>query len=309
MSKWSELHDEGYAAAEEGDLEKAVDYLKKAVTQAESKETKDELCQSINCLAVVYQALGQDDEAKETFGRTISLRPDTVELPAAIEALADLFAYDDDEKALELYAESLKEYTRLGEHDSLFDAQNKILAILSFSDDLSVLKERPLSKAEEENFKRQADYGRSLLGEEVTSDAEPAELVQRVDSYVDSWQDAEIDTEELDEMDVAKGLGALWGQQLAKAFDWTWVCLEGAGNLYAVVSKDRALVINPVYFIKSCLEMPELDCTIMLAFNMLQEAGFDEIDEKSYENVMEGVHRVIPKPGRSLSMAAGRLPA
>lgn len=309
MTNWSELHDAGYAAAEEGDLEKAAEFLKKAVKKAESSETESELCQSLNCLAVVYQALGKEDDAKKMFERTISLKPETIELPAAIESLADLYAYDNDEKALELYSDALREYVRLGENDALLDAQNKVLTILSFSDDLSVLKERPLSKAELENFKRQAQYGRELIGVEKKGSFESAELVQRVDSYVDSWQDGEIDDmEELNAMSVANGLGALWAQELVTSFAWTWVCLEGAGNMYAVVSEDRGLIINPVYFVKSCLDMPELDCTIMLAYNMLQEGQFEEIEPDCYENVMEGVHRVIPKPGRSLSMAAGRLP-
>lgn len=308
MSNWSELHDAGYAAAEEGDLKKAVDFLKKAVKQAESGETKDELCQSLNCLAVVYQALGKEDDAKKMFERTIELKPETIELPAAIEALADLYAYEDDAKALELYDEAIREYVRIGEHDGTIDAQNKILAIRCFGEDLEVLKERPLSKAEAESFKRQTEMGAELLDLGKKSTVTPQEIVQRIDSFVDAWQDAEIDTEELDVMDVSKGLGALWAQQLIKEFKWNWVCLEGAGNLYAVVSQDRGLIINPVYFVKSCLDMPELDCTIMLAFNMLQEGQFEEIPENSFENVMEGVHRVIPKPGRSLSMAAGRLP-
>jgi tetratricopeptide (TPR) repeat protein len=308
MSNWSELHDAGYAAAEEGDLKKAADFLKKAVKAGENTEAKEELCQSINCLAVVYQALGKESEAKKMFERTIELKPETIELPAAIEALADLFAFADDAKALKLYDDAIKEYVRLGENDAQIDAQNKILSIMCFGDDLSELKERPLSKAEAENFKRQADYGRELLGLGKKDPATAQEVVQRIDSYVDAWQDEEIDAADLDIMEVSRGLGALWAQQLIKEFNWGWVCLEGAGNLYAVVSDDRGLVINPVYFVKSCFDMPELDCTIMLAFNMMQEGQFEEIPAQSYENVMEGVHRVIPKPGRSLSMAAGRMP-
>ncbi|MDZ4835859.1 MAG: tetratricopeptide repeat protein [Candidatus Melainabacteria bacterium] len=309
MSNWSELHDAGYAAAEEGDLEKAVEFLKKAVEAVESNGNKEELCQSVNCLAVVYQALGQEDDAKTMFEKTISIKPETIELPAAIEALADLYSYEDEEKALELYNDALKEYVRLGEHDAQLDAQNKVLTILSFSEELEdgVLKERPLSKAETENFKRQADIGKQLIALDKKAKVTSPEVVQRIDSYVDAWQDAEVENE-LDGMDAAKALGALWAHELIESFNWTWVCLEGAGNLFVIVSEDRGLVINPVYFVKSCLDMPELDCTIMLAYNMLQESQFDEIPAMSFENVMEGVHRVIPKPGRSLSMAAGRLP-
>lgn len=310
MSNWSELHDAGYAAAEEGNLKKSSDFLRKAVKEAEAKETIDELCQSINCLAVVYQALGKDSDAKKMFERTIELKPETIELPAAIEALADLYAEEDDDKALELYHESIREYVRLGEHDALLDAQNKIMTILLFDGESALLKERKLSKAESENFKRQAAFGSELigLGLEKNSSMTPAQVVQQIDAYVDAWQDEEIDADELDAMDVAKGLGALWAQELVNAFKWSWICLEGAGNLYVVASEDRALVINPTFFVKSCLDMPELDCTIMLAFNMLQEGQFEEIPAGSFENVMEGVHRIVPKPGRSLSMAAGRLP-
>jgi len=308
MSNWSELHDAGYAAAEEGDLKKSSDFLKKAVKQAESSETKDELCQSINCLAVVYQALGKEDDAKKMFERTIELKPETIELPAAIEALADLYIDADDMKALDLYNEAIKEYVRIGENDAQLDAQNKIMNILLFAEKQDELKPRKLSKAESENFKRQAEFGCELIELKKKSSTTSAEIVQRVDSYIDAWQDDEIDNEELDPMDAAKGLGALWAQELIKAFKWNWVCFEGAGNLYAVVSEDHGLIINPVHFVKACLDMPELDCTIMLAFNMMQEGNFEEIPEDSYENVMEGVHRIVPKPGRSLSMAAGRLP-
>ena len=120
--------------------------------------------------------------------------------------------------------------------------------------------------------------------------------------------------EDPDLMDIqtleAYDLAILWGHQLIKQFGWQWkyVSVDGVGEILAVTNEDRSMVVYPVNFIYECMQDPELDCTVMLAFNMLQEEKNPDLNPEEYENIMEMVFRVTPKEGKTRSMAALRLP-
>lgn len=40
---------------------------------------------------------------------------------------------------------------------------------------------------------------------------------------------------------------------------------------------------------------PRADCTAMLAFNMLKAGKISGLPAQGYENLMQGVHRIVPK--------------
>ena len=171
---------------------------------------------------------------------------------------------------------------------------------------MSDIQERPLTGEEEAEFKtrsEQATRNLGLAGPDITPEA----AVQAVESFVDRWQDERRNPSPLkklfkrggggpDPVDVALGLGAVWGDQLVRRFRWEWACLQQNGqDLYGVVSPDRSLVVYPTYFIKACLDEPNADCTAMLAFNMLAAGNVGQLPAKGYENLMAGVRRIVPK--------------
>jgi len=64
---------------------------------------------------------------------------------------------------------------------------------------------------------------------------------------------------------------------------------------FGVLSTDRSLAIYPLEFMLGCLRDPDVDVTVMLSFNMLQAGSIPKMKEKTYTNVMEGVHRIVPR--------------
>ena len=62
-----------------------------------------------------------------------------------------------------------------------------------------------------------------------------------------------------------------------------------------MVSPDRAIAVYPTYFIKAFLDDPRMDCTAMLAFNMLAAGKVSGLPPHGYENLIYGVVRIIPK--------------
>jgi hypothetical protein len=169
---------------------------------------------------------------------------------------------------------------------------------------MSTIQERPLTVEEISEFEACSSQGLQNLGVNDPSVA-PESIVQLVDSYVDKWQSGGFAPRKSlfgrkspvpDTVDVALGLGAVWGNQIVRRFGWEWTCLQQDGqDFYCVVSQDRGWVIFPTYFIKSCLDNPQVDCTAMLSFNMMMAGSIPENPPHSYENMMDGVHRIVPK--------------
>ena len=163
------------------------------------------------------------------------------------------------------------------------------------------IQERPLTQTESDEF---ADYtNRAMINLGLAnSQAQPEAVVQAVETFVDRWQaDRRNPLKKLlargpNPTDVALGLGSVWGNQLVRQFGWGWTCVLNDGQeLFAVVSADRSIAIYPTYFIKACLDDPRVDCTAMLAFNMLAAGKVSGLPAQGYENLMQGVHRIIPK--------------
>lgn len=49
------------------------------------------------------------------------------------------------------------------------------------------------------------------------------------------------------------------------------------------------------HVIKACLDNPRADPTAMLAFNMLAAGQVSRLSPRCYENLMQSVHRIVPK--------------
>ncbi|NII10138.1 DUF3806 domain-containing protein [Oleiagrimonas sp. C23AA] len=127
-----------------------------------------------------------------------------------------------------------------------------------------------------------------------------AKIVSAVDTHVNSLQRAihagSLTLNEQSRTYLSLQLGCLWGQQLIKQFGWEWVCvIDGDSELYAVVSKDRALMMLPTYFVNECLQDPNVDCTSILSFNMIAAQKFSETPSGSYLNILDIVVRIVPR--------------
>jgi hypothetical protein len=90
-------------------------------------------------------------------------------------------------------------------------------------------------------------------------------------------------------------LGALWGNQMARQFNWYWanVVIDDKYNEVAMISPKREMIIFPFSFTRACLEK-QCICTILLAFNMLIDNKLGKMEPDTYQNIMLNIHHVIP---------------
>lgn len=308
MSDWQKHHDAGFKAANAflfRNLKKAEQEFKKAIEIAE-KEDKNNLGNSLNCLAVVYRAQKKNEAAIVLYERTISECAQTVEMPRACSSLGDMYLEDGDVNTALGFFKQAMQVARAGGRLSPYDKeQEKIFGIILASGKYEHLEERPLNSEELQFIEENCQAGYELL--KLVPDTEPAQVLEAVDRYIDWLQDAP-ETDDRDPERTMFSLAALWGQQLVKALGWSWDCCEGVGNLLAVATENRSMVVAPFHFVRACMEDPKLDCTILLSFNMINGKPQDSFPVRDYNNLMESAFRIVPKPGRTKSMAEGRLP-
>lgn len=91
-------------------------------------------------------------------------------------------------------------------------------------------------------------------------------------------------------------LGALWGRQMERQFDWYWadVIIDDQFDEVAMIAPNQEMIIFPLSFTAAIIDR-QCICTIMLAFNMLLEGTqFEEIPAGAYENIMLNIHHLIP---------------
>jgi hypothetical protein len=138
----------------------------------------------------------------------------------------------------------------------------------------------------------------AVLGPEFAS-ADPPAVVEAVDAFAYRWQrgdrppaDVVEDTEQ-----ARLFFGSLWGEQLVRQFGWEWARVNfGDGSFtFGVVAPDRSLAIYPLDFMLGCMQDPGVDVTVALAFNMLIAGSVPKMPRRSYTNVMDGVHRIVPR--------------
>ncbi len=163
------------------------------------------------------------------------------------------------------------------------------------------MQERDLTQQEQSEFASCADAGLKLL-ELSGGDAPPQRTLEAIETYLDEWRKpkggflSRLFASKPDSTQAALALGSVWGNQIVRAFDWQWVCAQSDGkDFYCVVSPDRSLAIYPTYFMKGCLDNPAVDCTAVLAFNMLAAGSVGQLPPGGYTDLMSGVHRVVPR--------------
>ena len=160
--------------------------------------------------------------------------------------------------------------------------------------------ERALTPQEQNQFRECAESGLKMLnlkGRTVT----PVSAALAVQKYVDGWHSrpsgffAGFLNRRPGTIDAALALGTVWGDQLVGKFNWQWTCVnDGTGDYYCVAAPDRSLVAYPTYFVRECLEDPEVDCKLMLAFNMLSAGKIPPQPAHGFANLLDGVHRIVP---------------
>lgn len=308
MGNWKTLHDEGYSRASQGDMKAAEDFLMRAIEEARKSGRSEEMANSQNCLAVVYKQDGRGDEARTLFESIIEAQPPCGELGSAYSGLAELMCEKQMySKALKLFDQAVENFIQYRLGLDLHFAECSLLQLIPLM--LNRVKERELEEAELLEINDAVDQGFRVLG--LDSNLEPQKVVEALDHHVDKAQDEIVGNMDSQSRfhETGEVLALLWGQQLVKRFGWQWTYVRlSKAEVLAVASPDRSQIVYPLHFLCECFEDPELDCTIKLAFEMLCDEDSPEGEANEYENIMESVFRIVPKEGRTRSLAAARLP-
>lgn len=161
------------------------------------------------------------------------------------------------------------------------------------------ISERPLDAATASSLQDCAGDALELLGLAGKS-ADPAAVVAAIDAFVHAWQNGKRPPKRtLDPEDAPFIIGSLWGEQLVKRFGWQWamVTFHDHDDSVApgVLSPDRSLALYPIHFLMGCFEDSGVDATIALSYNMLEGGSIGKLKPKAYFNLMEGVHRLVPR--------------
>jgi hypothetical protein len=152
------------------------------------------------------------------------------------------------------------------------------------------------------NIKGCARDALAVLGGDFAN-ADAATVVEAIDDFAYRWQKGDCPPSSVveDGEEARLLFGSLWGEQLVKQFGWQWAKVTfhdyNDSVAYGVFSPDRSLAIYPLQFMLGCLQNPAVDVTVMLSFNMLVAGHMDvpKLEEKSYTNVMDLVHRIVPR--------------
>jgi len=136
--------------------------------------------------------------------------------------------------------------------------------------------------------------GAAILG--IAIDAVPLHIIELINAYVATPPRDE--SQKVDNWtDRAVPLGALWGQQMVRAFDWEWAEVvhhdHNDVHLAGVFNRERSLAVYPLHYVFGCLKN-EVYPTILLAFNMLTAGKIPELEAGGYVNLMDGVQHVVP---------------
>ncbi len=161
------------------------------------------------------------------------------------------------------------------------------------------VSEQPIDPDTLSSLQGCANEGRELLGLAGKA-AEPKTVVEAIDAFVYAWQKGKRPPKKkLDPEDAPFVFGSLWGEQLAKRFGWQWAMVtfhdHGDSVAPAVLTPDRSLAVYPIHFLMGCFQDAGVDATVALSYNMLEAGSIGKLKPKGYVNLMEGVHRVVPR--------------
>jgi len=150
------------------------------------------------------------------------------------------------------------------------------------------------------NLRACAKDALKVLGKKYAK-AEPSKVVAAIDDFIYRWQRDDRPSEDVVEDDDTARLimGSLWGEMLVEEFGWEWAKVTFHDHddsvAFGVFSPDRSLAIYPLEFLLGCVQDPDVDATVALSFNMLTAGKVPKMKKKSYTNVMDGVHRIVPR--------------
>lgn len=92
----------------------------------------------------------------------------------------------------------------------------------------------------------------------LQDDEEPAVVVQAIDKYFVQLQDGRRKLHWDEWHEVYAPLGALWGEQICFKYGWSWYWVwldEDQGEWrYALMPKDKSLIILPFEHLSSCVD-------------------------------------------------------
>jgi len=160
--------------------------------------------------------------------------------------------------------------------------------------------ERPLIAEELTDVRGYSASGMRVTGCDPAGD--PSTIVEAIDNFVDAWprrdpEKVKADLARHDDMiDLAWSLGAAWGDQLVRKFDYSWEAVtENGKERYGVVSRNRAVSVYPSYFVRECFYDASRDFTALLIFNMIVAGDFNDWPAGGYKNLAEDVVRIVPR--------------
>jgi hypothetical protein len=161
------------------------------------------------------------------------------------------------------------------------------------------ISEEPIAAELMANIRGCAKDALAVLGSKYAR-AEPATIVEAIDDFAHRWQQGDRPPRKVvkDTEQARLIFGSLWGEQLVKQFGWQWTKVlfaDDDGFAFGVVAPDRSLAIYPLDFMLGCMEDATVDVTVALSFNMLLEGTVPKMRPRGYTNLMDGVHRIVPR--------------
>lgn len=139
-----------------------------------------------------------------------------------------------------------------------------------------------------------AGDGAALLDIDLRSDSPESIMAKVNEAIVDLVFERPTPVSEDENPDLL--LGALWGAQMARKFQWYWadVVIDDKFKEVAMISPNQEMIIFPFSFTNACIQK-QCICTILLAFNMLLENDrIGEIAPGTYENIMLNIQHIVP---------------
>jgi hypothetical protein len=120
-----------------------------------------------------------------------------------------------------------------------------------------------------------------------------------IDETLYHWQQTgDTPLKDLEPNELIYALGTLWGNMLVEGYNWRWSSLtfhefnDWKGR--AVVSDDGSLSILPFAYIHECLAGKD-EVKISASFTALASDIIPKFPAKSFENVMHGLQRIVPR--------------
>jgi hypothetical protein len=167
---------------------------------------------------------------------------------------------------------------------------------------MSEQRARPPTTEETAEINVKRDRGLTRLG--AGNAAAPADVARAADALVDQEQ---VQRQKLlkglfllmfrDPEAVIDEVGAAWGDQLVRAFGWSWqYAIREKEFERAVTSPDQAFVVFPNNYLGRMLRPPYDDVTLMLMFNMIEAKKLPGASAGAIEDISDGrLRHIVPK--------------